>query len=108
MFRSILFMVWRLELYIWGGQYLEYSLCRMGRMSGLRFISFRFYSILVRALYMEELRLLPISLPPATITARFRQFSGLKEGVGRADVDVAISKAEPEEPKVVTLKFFGK
>jgi len=75
-------------------------------MSGFRFISFRLFTILVRALCMMELGLSPISLPPATITARFRQFSGLKEGVGRVDVD--ISMAEPEEPKVVTLKFFGK
>ena len=45
-------------------------------------------------------------LPPATIRARFREFTGLKEGRGRVDVDLAIFAAEKEVSRVVMLNFF--
>ena len=58
---------------------------------------------------MQELLLLPMSFPPAAITARLRQFSGLQEGEGKVDVDLAMSMAEyVVVPRVVMLKFLGK
>ena len=57
---------------------------------------------------MVEFLCRPMLLPPATIRARFREFTGLKEGIGRVDVDLAIFVAEKEVPKVVMLKFFWK
>ena len=57
---------------------------------------------------MVELLCRPMSLPPAIIKARFREFAGLKDGKGRAEVDVAIFIAEKEVPRVVMLKFLGK
>ena len=47
-------------------------------------------------------------LPPATINARFKQFGGLKEGIGSEEVDVAISVIELDVPKMEILKFSGK
>ena len=57
---------------------------------------------------MVELLCRPMSLPPAIIKARFREFAGLKDGKGRVEVDVAIFIAEKEVLRVVMLKFLGK
>ena len=57
---------------------------------------------------MVELLCRPMLLPPATIRARFREFAGLNDGKGRAEVDLAIFVAEKEVPRVVMMKFLGK
>ena len=57
---------------------------------------------------MVELLCMPMSLPPAIIKASFREFAGLNDGKGRAEVDGAIFVAEKEVPRVVMLKFLGK